>query len=91
MLAALAAGVPLLIVPLAADQPDNADQCRAAGVAIVIQPRELTAAAVREATGRLLGDPSFRTRAAAVAAEIAAMPGPAEAVGRVESLVARGP
>ena len=38
MLAALAAGTPMIIVPLAADQPDNADRCLAAGVARVLTP-----------------------------------------------------
>ena len=88
MLAALATGVPLLMVPLAADQPDNADQCQRAGVALVLNPLTLSEEAVKEATERLLTDPTFRTRAAALAAEIAAMPGPAEAVIRLESLVA---
>lgn len=39
MLTASSAGTPQLIVPIAADQPDNADLCRAAGVARVVPPR----------------------------------------------------
>ena len=82
MLAALAAARPMVIVPLAADQPDNADRVEAAGVARSSRSRRLTADAVRLAIEAVLGDPAFRQRAAAVAAEIAAMPGPDAAVDR---------
>ena len=48
MLAALAAGTPMIIVPFAADQPDNADRCLAAGVARVLAPEGLDAGAVKD-------------------------------------------
>jgi UDP:flavonoid glycosyltransferase YjiC (YdhE family) len=86
MLAALAAGRPLLVVPLAADQPDNAERCAAIGVAIVIEPEALSANAVRTAIESILGDPRYRRRASEVAAEIAAMPGPDAAVLRLERI-----
>ena len=90
MLAALGAGRPMVIVPLAADQPDNADRCAAAGVAVVVQPETITAEAVHEAIQTLTADPSYRRRAGEIAAEIAAMPGPEVAVERIEALVATG-
>jgi len=86
MLAALAAARPMVIVPLAADQPDNADLCAAAGVARIVPLEELTADAVQTAIRALLTDPSYRLRAAQVAAEIAAMPGPEDALARIERL-----
>ena len=86
MLAALAAARPMVIVPLAADQPDNADLCAAAGVARIVALEELTADAVQTAIEALLTDPSYRRRAAEVAAEIAAMPGPEDALARIERL-----
>ena len=49
MLAALAAGTPMIIVPLAADQPDNGDRCEAAGVARVLSPDGIDAATVHAA------------------------------------------
>ena len=73
MLAAAAAGVPMLIVRLAADQPDNGDRCVAAGIASVLS-LETLGATVRASIVALLADPQYRQRAAAVAAEIAAMP-----------------
>ena len=86
MIAALAAARPMVIVPLAADQPDNADRCTAAGVARVIALEELSEEAVRVAVEAVAADPSYRGRAAAVAAEIAAMPGPEVALERIEAL-----
>ena len=86
MLAALAAARPMVIVPLAADQPDNADLCAAAGIARIVALEELTADAVQTAIEALLTDPSYRRRAAEVAAEIAAMPGPEDALARIERL-----
>jgi UDP:flavonoid glycosyltransferase YjiC (YdhE family) len=87
MLAALAAGTPMVIVPLAADQPDNGDRCEAAGVALVVALEGLDAAAVRAAIESVASDPTYRDRARELAGEIAAMPGPTAAVERIESIV----
>jgi UDP:flavonoid glycosyltransferase YjiC (YdhE family) len=87
MLAAAAAGVPMVIVPLGADQPDNADRTEAAGIARAVALEGLSADAVRTALEAVLGDPDYRSRAAAVAAEVAAMPSPEAAVTHLESLV----
>ena len=90
MLAAAAAGTPQVMVPIAADQPENAAASAAAGVAIVIQADRLTPALVRAAAERVLQEPSFRDRAATVAAEIAAMPDAADAVAAIEAVVVDG-
>jgi UDP:flavonoid glycosyltransferase YjiC (YdhE family) len=87
MMAALAAARPMVIVPLAADQPDNADRCAAAGVARVVALEDLSVEGVRAAVEAVAADPAYRHRAAEVAAEIAAMPGPEVAVGWLEALV----
>jgi MGT family glycosyltransferase len=78
-LAALAYGLPMLLVPQAADQFENAKACEELGVARVLMPGEMTLDAVRDAVADLLGTPSYRESAAGVAAEIARMP-PSEAV-----------
>jgi UDP-N-acetylglucosamine transferase subunit ALG13 len=78
-LAALAYGLPMLLVPQGADQFENAKACADLGVARVLMPGEMTREAVRDALLDLLGDPGYGERAAAVAAEIATMP-PPEAV-----------
>ena len=87
MLAALGAACPMFIVPLAADQPDNADLCVAAGVARALPAEDLTAMAVRETMEAILADPSYARRAGEIAAEVAAMPGPDAAVERLEAVV----
>ncbi len=79
-LAALAAGLPLLILPRGADQFENAGQARAIGAGRMLMPDELTGDAVRDAVVALLEDGSYRDAARGVAAEIAAMPSPAEVV-----------
>ena len=78
MLAALAHGLPQLLLPQGADQFDNAKACRAAGAARVLMPGELAVDAVRAEITALLDTVSYRDRAQAIAGEIAAMPSPAE-------------
>jgi UDP:flavonoid glycosyltransferase YjiC (YdhE family) len=90
MLASLAAGVPMVALPVAADQPENADRCVAAGVALALDPDTRDAAGVREAAARVLGDPSFRTAALALRAQIRDMPGPEVVLRDLERLVAHG-
>jgi UDP:flavonoid glycosyltransferase YjiC (YdhE family) len=89
MLAALAAGTPMVIVPLAADQPDNGDRTEAAGVARILSP-DVDAAVVSDAIDSVVADPSYRRRASEIAAEVAAMPGPEAALDRIESIAAAG-
>ena len=72
-LGALAHGLPLVLVPQAADQFDNAARAEAAGAAVVLRPGEVTAESVRAALGRVLGEPAFAEAARAVAAEIGEM------------------
>jgi UDP:flavonoid glycosyltransferase YjiC (YdhE family) len=75
-LAALAAGVPQVLLPQAADQFLNADAGTDGGVAISIAPPELSTARLRAALERVLGDPMFRTAAQRAQAEISGMPTP---------------
>lgn len=85
-LAALAHGLPMLVLPQGANQFWNAERCTAVGVGRHLAPEELTVDAVRHAARGLLADPSYRARAGEVAAEIAAMPAPADVVPLVEDL-----
>jgi UDP:flavonoid glycosyltransferase YjiC (YdhE family) len=91
MLAALAVGVPLVVLPVAADQPENADRCVAAGVGIALEPSERTPAAIGAAVGAVLADPRYRDAAALVRDEIAAMPAPSHVLPALERLAAEGP
>jgi MGT family glycosyltransferase len=78
-LAALAAGVPQVLLPQAADQFLNAQAGEQAGVAIAVPRAEVSVERVREALKRVLGDDAFRAAAERVRTEISAMPA-AEAV-----------
>jgi UDP:flavonoid glycosyltransferase YjiC (YdhE family) len=91
MLAALAAGVPLVLLPVAADQPENADRCVAAGVGVALPPDGRGPDDVAAATRAVLADGTYRAAARRVAAEIAAMPEPAALVPHLEALAASGP
>ncbi|MBJ7356152.1 glycosyltransferase [Nocardioides sp.] len=79
-LGALAQGVPQLCLPQAADQFRNAEGGVATGAALALMPSQVTPEAVADAVASLLEDPVTRRNAERVAAEIAAMPAPAEAV-----------
>ncbi len=75
-LAALAAEVPQLCVPQAADQFFNAAAGVASGAGLALQPGEVDAIAVREAVQRLLSEPTYAAAAQRISHEIAAMPTP---------------
>jgi UDP:flavonoid glycosyltransferase YjiC (YdhE family) len=87
-MAALAHAVPLVVVPLGADQPANAERVAALGLGRVVGPEERTAAAIGAAARAVLGDPGYRERARRARAEAEALPGLAQAVGLLERLAA---
>jgi rhamnosyltransferase subunit B len=69
--AALRAGRPMLVVPHAHDQPDNADRCRRLGVARVLDATRYTAQRAAAHLTALIADPSYSRRARAIAEQIA--------------------
>ena len=83
-LAALAHGLPLVIVPRGADQFENAARVESAGAAVVVMPPDVDSDTVGAAIRRVLDEPSFADAARRIAAEIASMPGPAEVAVAVE-------
>jgi UDP:flavonoid glycosyltransferase YjiC (YdhE family) len=89
VLAALAAGRPMVILPMAADQPANAEACRRAGVALIVERDAWTAAGIRDAVQAALSDPSLAAAARRLRSEIEAMPPPHEVLPRLEALAGR--
>ncbi len=77
-LAALALGIPQVVLPQGADQFLNAAAGAASGAARVVPPGQADVATIRAAVGEVLDDPSVRAAAGRMAAEIRAMPGPDE-------------
>ena len=84
----LAAGLPLVLIPIAADMFDNARRCDALGLGRVVEPAMRTAAGIREAVYRMLATPTYRENAQRLRAEIEAQPGPTHAVTLLEQLAA---
>lgn len=86
-LAALAAGLPLVLVPDGADQFVNAASCETAGVARTLLPEQATSVAVRDAVNAVLADDSRESSTArGIAEEIALMPSASVIVSELEHL-----
>lgn len=92
---ALSAGVPLVVVPLFADQPVNARRVAEAGAGLVVAPDlgpagEMAALGpgdvprLRAAVESVLADPSYRASAGRVADEMRAAPAVGELLAIVE-------
>lgn len=85
---ALSHGLPMVIIPIGADQPVNARNCARMEVARVIEPDNRTTEAIRSATQDVLGDPRYRRNAERVRDEIEVLPGLDHAVTLLERLAA---
>ena len=85
---ALAAGRPMIVVPYAHDQPDNADRARRLGVARVIGPNRYRGRRVVEALRAVLTDPAMTAAAARVAAAVRVEDGVRTACDAIERLLA---
>jgi UDP:flavonoid glycosyltransferase YjiC (YdhE family) len=89
--AALAAGTPQLVLPLAWDQPDNAARVRRLGRGEFLSPRRRTAGPLARALGRVLAA-GVRDRCRVVAARAGADEDGLDVAARwVEGLVGRAP
>ncbi|MDP8922525.1 MAG: glycosyltransferase [Chloroflexota bacterium] len=86
VMAALAHGLPLVLVPIGADQPQNARRCADLELARVLDEDTLDPAVARAAVLQVLGTPSYRQHAEQLRAEIDALPGPEQAVTLLERL-----
>ena len=86
IMACLSLGMPMVVLPVNADQPRNARRCAELGVARVVGPEERTPEAIRAATQAVLRDPTYRANAERIRDEITAMPGLELAVELLERL-----
>lgn len=83
-LESLARGVPMVAIPITNDQPGVARRLEWLGLAEVVLPGQLTAARLRQAADRVLGNPDYRRRSRERAAEIARINGVGMAADIVE-------
>jgi UDP:flavonoid glycosyltransferase YjiC (YdhE family) len=86
MLAALAMGLPQVLLPMGADQFRNAEAVVGAGAGRQLLASQLDATALRTAVMELLDDPAAATAAARVKDEIATMPDARSALSVLEQL-----
>lgn len=84
----LRSGTPMLVTPMYDDQPNSAEHVAEVGSGISLPAYWATGETVGEALGRLLTEPSFRRRAAAVRRSILACPPVEQLVTDLEELVA---
>jgi UDP:flavonoid glycosyltransferase YjiC (YdhE family) len=89
VMGSLIAGVPLVCVPLGADQMHNARFCAAKGYGVSLDEERATPARIRAAVHRVLEEPSFLASVQAFRHEMASQPGLPAVVRRIERLVAR--
>jgi UDP:flavonoid glycosyltransferase YjiC (YdhE family) len=82
--AGLAAGVPMAVLPLFADQPHNARRVTALGAGVTLDRASRAGDAVRW----LLADPAYRDAAQRIATAIGKLPPVDTAVGIVQDMVA---
>jgi UDP:flavonoid glycosyltransferase YjiC (YdhE family) len=85
-LMAMAAGVPLAVVPLFADQPYNARRIAQVGAGIALEGGVGAIEELPRALQALLEEPRYRRQAGRVAAEIAALPPVDDAVRVLEEV-----
>ena len=87
VLESLAAGVPLLALPLGNDQPGVAARVKALGAGVVIPRRRLSAARIRKAVMRVLDDGKYREAAKGLQSAMAHLDGPGQAAGLIEDVL----
>ncbi len=90
VLATLARALPQLCLPQAADQFRNTAGVVRSGAGLGLSPHEVDVGTIATAAGRLLAEPHWRSAAAEVAAQIAALPSPAAVVPVLEQVAGDG-
>jgi UDP:flavonoid glycosyltransferase YjiC (YdhE family) len=85
---ALRSGVPQLVTPLAADQPDNAARLKRLGLARVLPSAKATATALTRELDLLLSEPRYTSRAREVGAIVSQENGAQAAARRIREVAA---
>ena len=84
---ALQCGVPMVLTPFGADQPNNAERCAEHGFGVVVDPATATATELADACRRVLTDPAFRVRVRQAQRSFLAMPDALAAADDIARLV----
>ena len=89
VLDALAAGKPVLALPIAFDQPGVAARLVHAGAGLRLLPALASAERIERSLRRLLGEPAFAQRARVLGADVAVSGGVLKAVEIIEAALCR--
>jgi len=89
VIGALAHGLPMVLLPMGADQPLNAQRGEALGVAQSLDVMTATSSTIRDTVANVLDNPRYHHAAERLRAEIAALPATDYAVTLLEQLVNR--
>ena len=84
--ATLSAGLPVVCIPISADQPQNAARCAALGVGRIVHPDDRTPDAIRTATRAVLDDRRHRLAAERLARDSRRQPDLDHALDLLETL-----
>jgi UDP:flavonoid glycosyltransferase YjiC (YdhE family) len=84
--AALSLGLPMVAIPIDADQPLNAQRSADLGVAEVIHPQQRTPETIRNTVRKVLDTPTYRMNAEQTRQEMTQLPGTEHAVALLERL-----
>jgi MGT family glycosyltransferase len=88
VIASLAAGVPMVLVPLMWDQPENAQRVVHAGAGVLLPLRSCSPQRLRRTVLTVLENPSYRRRAKQMAMHLSRYGGPGRAANLLERLAA---
>jgi UDP:flavonoid glycosyltransferase YjiC (YdhE family) len=91
VIGALAHGLPMVVIPMGADQSLNAARCERLGVGIVLNAVQLTTKSVADTVAAVLLAPNYRVAAERIRHEIAGLPEADAAVHLLERLVTSAP
>ena len=80
-------GVPMVVLPITADQPYSAARCVALGIGRAIGPKDRSSRAIRAAVREVLENPTYRNKAGLFRAEMRALPGREALVSALEATV----
>ncbi|MBB5858226.1 glycosyltransferase [Amycolatopsis umgeniensis] len=87
LLGAIAYGLPMVLLPMGADQPHNGDRVTGLGLGKVLDVIDATPEDIRDAVSAVLREPSYREAAGRLRDEVTTYPPPEKTVPLLEGLL----